>query len=135
MIRAVDTIPPMQDIMVSYGKYTDTHLFAKFGFVNGDGSGYTEASIATMHPCLLDVGMGQQFNYLVDFGNGTKITTEYDYEAQKRSMVNYLRYDDGYDDCITKEGSPKGYQLKLLKLQHLQKIANDYDRWMFWIAP
>lgn len=134
IIRAIDKIPPMQEIMVSYGKYTDTHLFAKFGFVNGDGSGYTEASIAIMHP-LLDVGMGKQFTYLIDFQNGTKISTEYDYEAQKRAMVNYLRFDDGYDDCVTKQGNPKGYQLKLLKLRHLQKIANDYDRWTFRIAP
>jgi len=134
IIRAIDRIPPMQDIMVSYGKYTDTHLFAKFGFVNGDGSGYTEASIAIMHP-LLDIGMGQQFTYLVDFRNGTKITTDYDYEAQKRALVNYLRYDDGYDYCVTKENNPKGYRLKILKLRHLQKIANDYDRWTFRIAP
>ena len=37
------------DVMVSYGRYTDTHLFAKFGFVNGDGSGWTEASAASLH--------------------------------------------------------------------------------------
>ena len=130
---ASEGIPAMQDIMVSYGKYTDTHLFSKFGFVNGDGSGYTEASIAIMHP-MLDIGMGQQYSYLVQKGDKA-IPSDYDREAQKRVLVNYLRYDDGYQECITKEDNPKGYELKLLKLRHLQKIANKYDRWTYKISP
>jgi hypothetical protein len=126
-------IPAMQDIMVSYGKYTDTHLFAKFGFTNGDGSGYTEASIAVMHP-LLDLGMGSQFSNLID-KDGKTVPSEEDQEAQRQTLVNYLRYDDGYDNCISKENNPEGYKLKLLKLRHLQKIANKYDRWTFSISP
>jgi len=126
-------IPPMQDIMVSYGKYTDTHLFSKFGFVNGDGSGYTEASIAIMHP-MLDIGMGQQFSYLIE-QDGEMNPSLHHRESQKRAMLNYIRYDDGYEECITKESNPEGYQLKLLKLRHLQKIANNHDRWAFRIAP
>ena len=127
-------IKAMQDITVSYGKYTDTHLFTKFGFVNGDGSGYTEASIAIMHP-LRDIGMGQQFSYLIRGDNGVDTPSEFDQEAQKRALVNYLRFDDGYEECITKENNPEGFKLKLLKLRHLQLIANKYDRWTYTIAP
>ena len=127
-------IKAMQDITVSYGKYTDTHLFTKFGFVNGDGSGYTEASIAIMHP-LGDIRMAQQFSYLIKGENGVYTPSEVDGEAQKRALVNYLRYDDGYEECITKENNPKGFKLKLLKLRHLQLIANKYDRWTYTVAP
>jgi len=124
----------MQDIIVSYGKYSDTHLFTKFGFVNGDGSGHTEASIAIMHP-LRNIGMGQQFSYLIEGENGAYTPSEFDREAQKKALINYLRYDDGYEECITKEGDPEGYMLKLLKLRHLQLIANIYDRWTYTVAP
>jgi len=127
-------IQAMQDIIVSYGKYSDTHLFTKFGFVNGDGSGYTEASIAIMHP-LRNIGMGQQFSYLIKGEDGTYAPSEFDREAQKKALLNYLRYDDGYEACITKEGNPEGYKLKLLKLKHLQLIANKYDRWTYTVAP
>ena len=69
-------IEPWNDIMVSYGMYTDSHLFAKFGFVNGDGSGHTEVSIATMHQTL-DVGLGQQYSFMkhVDDDGDTKVAS------------------------------------------------------------
>ncbi len=131
-------IPTGQDIMVSYGRYTDTHLFSKFGFVNGDGSGYTEASLAIMHP-LFDIGMGLQFSYLVakeTTDRGIRmILSPKDRDAQKRTMLNYLRYDDGYEECVSKDDNPDGYQLKLLKLRHLQAIANKYERWTIKIKP
>jgi hypothetical protein len=130
---ARDEIPALQDIMVSYGKYTDSHLFAKFGFVNGDGSGHTEASIAIMHP-LLDYGMGQQFSYM----KRTEISyepTEHQMEESKKMMFNYLRFDDGYTYCIDKALHPEAYQLKLLKYKHLIRIANKYDRWTLSIGP
>ncbi len=138
VIVADQEIPAGQDIMVSYGTYTDTHLFAKFGFVNGDGSGYTEASVAIMHP-LFDIGMGLQFSYLLakeKADGGIKmVLSPNDRDAQKRTMLNYLRYDDGYEECVSKDDNPDGYQLKLLKLRHLQAIANKYDRWTIKIKP
>ena len=130
---AGEEIPAHQDIMVSYGKYTDSHLFAKFGFVNGDGSGYTEASIAIMHP-LLDYGMGQQFSYLKKIGTSYEPTDD-QMEESKKMMINYLRFDDGYTYCIDKALHSEAYQLKLLKYKHLIRIANKYDRWTLTIGP
>jgi len=134
-------IPSGQDIMVSYGTYTDTHLFAKFGFVNGDGSEHTEASVAIMHP-MLEIGTGFQFSYLIATEQVVEnkiirkmVASPRDHESQKRTMLNYLRYDDGYEECVTKESNPEGYQLKLLKLLHLEKIANRSDRWTVKIKP
>lgn len=135
MVHAIEKkgIPTNQDIMVSYGTYTDSHLLSKFGFVNGDGSGHTEASIAVMHP-LLDLGMGSQFTNLMKVDGDTTISNE-DYKAQEQTLVNYLRYDDGYNSCISKDENPDGFKLKLLKLRHLQIIANIYDRWTFHLGP
>jgi hypothetical protein len=38
VISAKSQIPVKWELMDSYGMYSDSHLFAKFGFVNGDGS-------------------------------------------------------------------------------------------------
>jgi len=131
-------IPSGYDIMVSYGKYTDTHLFAKFGFVNGDGSGYTEASIAVMHK-LLDVGMGQQFSYLKKEKLGDSTIVEVplvkDEITQRRNLLQYLLFDDGYQDCIEKKENPDGYALKVLKFKYLNKIANKRVRWILKMPP
>lgn len=134
VIRALnEDIPANQDIMVSYGKFTDSHLFTKFGFVNGDGSGYTEASIAVMHP-LLDYGMGAQFSYLKRNELGVEPLKD-QLDDSKILMANYLRFDDGNSYCIDKMLHPEAYQLKLLKYKHLIKIANKYDRWTVTIQP
>lgn len=65
VIRAAanNGIPLGHDVVVSYGKYSDSFLFAKFGYVNGDGSSHTEAYINANHR-LLDAGLMQQFSYL-----------------------------------------------------------------------
>ena len=130
-------ILPWHDIMVSYGMYTDSHLFSKFGFVNGDGSGHTELSIATMHQ-LLDVGLGQQFSYMVHnhgIHDRNPKLMESDRDELRKSLLQYLLSDDGYDECITKESNPEGYELKLLKFYHLQVIANKRDRWTVTFQP
>ena len=51
-------------IVVSYGTYTDGHLFTKFGYLNGDGSSPTEVSLAVFHRLLGDVGLGRQYSQL-----------------------------------------------------------------------
>mmetsp|Transcript_14196 Transcript_14196/g.20273 ORF Transcript_14196/g.20273 Transcript_14196/m.20273 type:complete len:731 (+) Transcript_14196:70-2262(+) len=143
LINSVTDIPAGQDIIVSYGKYTDTHLYAKFGFVNGDGSGYTEASIATMHR-LLDVGTGSQFSHLRQedskstdpMKNSNKmVPTIEEAKHQKEEMLQYLSYDDGYQTCIKRQSNPSGYTLKLLKYHHLLEIANLRDRWTIQMKP
>lgn len=127
-------IEPGFDVWVSYGKYSDTHLFSKFGFVNGDGSGYTESSIAVMHR-LLDPGMGQQFSFMSrdDF---TKLNAlAKDSLMQEADLLKYLEYDDGYTDCINPEKNIAAFRLKKLKFQVLSKIANIYDRWVIKWQP
>ncbi len=127
-------IKPYQDIMVSYGMYTDSHLFAKFGFVNGDGSGHTEVSIATMHE-MLDVGLGQQYSYLKQDEEGKFKLLQDDEEIQRKSLLQYLVSDDGYEECIEKSKNPAGYELKVLKYQHLKAIANKKERWIVNFQP
>ena len=57
-------INPGQEIIVSYGKYTEGHLFAKYGYVNGDGSSKTEVSLNVFHRMLGDIGLSWQFSFL-----------------------------------------------------------------------
>ncbi len=59
------------NIMVSYGRYTETHLFCKFGFNNGDGSGFNEASIAVHHRQMI-TGLEPQFSYRQKRMKGSK---------------------------------------------------------------
>jgi hypothetical protein len=130
VITAITPIPPGQEIIDSYGKYSDPHLFGKFGFVNGDGSAHTEVSIAALHKPL-DIGMREQFSYLPFSGETEEELVKY----QKKLMVQYLIFDDGYTDCIEKEADPEGFELKKLKLEHLNRIANNPKRWVMRMPP
>ena len=146
-----DGIATGHEVVDSYGKYTDAHLFAKFGFVNGDGSGYSQANLATQH-MVLDLDLKQQFSYLPflksqPLSEGIKRGLE----RQKQGVMQYLRFDDGYQDCVflednnsDDEGSssnddrphPKAaYELKKLKLKHLARIANHSKRWHLVLLP
>jgi hypothetical protein len=127
-------IQPGCDVWVSYGKYSEAHLFSKFGFVNGDGSGYTESSIAVMHR-LLDPGMGQQFSFMSRDASTTLKPLPKDSLIQKKEIVKYLEYDDGYTDCIDPERDANAFALKKLKFQMLSEIANIYDRWVIKWHP
>ena len=130
VIKAIMPIPPGQEIMDSYGKYTDAHLFAKFGFVNGDGSGHTEVSIAALHKPL-DIGMREQFSY-IPFSRETDEKLQ---KHQKQLLSRYLMFDDGYDECIQQEVHPEAFELKRLKLEHLLRIANIPNRWILKMSP
>merc|ERR1712238_437600 len=90
------------DIIVSYGKYTDQHLFAKFGFVPKDGSGYTECGINVMHRILGDIGLGKQFSYLPFEGSDNDDDDEIQRrkKRQRQDLRRYMIYDDGHDECI-----------------------------------
>jgi hypothetical protein len=130
VISASMPIQPGQTIVDSYGTYTDPHLFAKFGFVNGDGSGHTQASIAALHKPL-DVDMKQQFSY-IPFSRRTNETIG---QRQKAQMTRYLHFDDGYTECIQKENYPEAFLLKRIKLAHLARIANIPARWIVRVDP
>lgn len=130
VISAKSYIHAGWELMDSYGKFTDPHLFAKFGFVNGDGSGYTEASIATFHR-MLDLSMDSEYSHIPRKGKNELLES-----FQRRDMRRYLRYDDGYGECIKDETThPEGYRLKQLKLEHLVRIANHAPSWVVTIPP
>lgn len=130
LVTASRQINTNQLIYDSYGTYTDSHLFAKFGFQNGDGSTRTDASIAAMHR-LMNVGLQQQFSYLPS----KPVEQVTMMETQKMNLARYLQFDDGYTECIASDPNSTPYQLKQVKLQHLMRLAHDPKRWVVSIPP
>lgn len=116
--------------MASYGAMADSHLFARYGFVNGDGSGEIQISLAFFHE-MMKLNISNQYNYLPDTGTTPKFRN-----YQKRGLVKYLMYDDGYAECISGPTAyPEQSELKRLKLDHLISIANEYDKWNIVVKP
>lgn len=111
VISAINDIPAGTEIFDSYGKRTDSDLFAKFGFINGDGSDYTEASVALWHD--------PEDTYQTDIN---------------QRLLRYLQYDDGYESCVEKNDDT-AWELKLLKFQHLQSLAHKIKRWNVRMPP
>jgi hypothetical protein len=140
VITAKTNIPVEWELIDSYGKYSDSHLFAKFGFVNGDGSAYTQASIALFHRPL-DIQMKNEFSMLPlevqkQLKGPTSATTKFLIpEFQQDELKRYLQYDDGYHECIQEGLHPKAYALKVLKWKHLAKIANNPNHWIVALHP
>lgn len=148
-------VPPGHSIVVSYGKYTEGHLFAKYGYVNGDGSSPTEVSLAVFHRMLGDIGLGRQYSQLpfqlwdpkyrdeifddvLDEGSNmdpemrkTLRSAKEALGVQAKELLRYLIFDDGYEECIdlTTSPDPIEKELKVLKMQHLINIANDREAW------
>jgi hypothetical protein len=118
------------EAMMSYGIMADTHLFGRYGFVNGDGSGHTQIGIS-LHHGILRLNSSSQYDYLPSSGTTLKHKA-----LQEKNVANYISFDDGYEECIPGPAShPEQAELKLLKLHHLIKIANDYDKWMVLLPP
>jgi hypothetical protein len=118
------------EAMMSYGIMADTHLFGRYGFVNGDGSGHTQIGISFHHD-ILRLNSSSQYDYLPSSGTTLKHKA-----LQEKNVANYISFDDGYEECIPGPAShPEQAELKLLKLHHLIKIANDYDKWMVLLPP
>jgi len=139
VINAKTDIPPQWELMNSYGKYSDAHLYAKFGFVNGDGTGYTQASIALFHRPL-DVQIGQEFtmvpNQITKIGESPKLAPmDKIPNFQKIDLKRYLQYDDGYQNCVQKDLHPSAFRLKQLKWIHLANIANEPKAWIVSLQP
>eukprot|EP00980_Cylindrotheca_fusiformis_P030704 scaffold25278_cov132-Cylindrotheca_fusiformis.AAC.5 len=113
--------------MISYGVLSDAHLFARYGFVNSDGSGHTDVSLAYHH----DVLMTEQFNHRLN----SKISQRF-LKEQGKPISKYLGFDDGYENCIPGPAShPQEAKLKLLKFQHLLRISNENERWNMLVPP
>ena len=108
----------------------DAHLYARYGFVNGDGSGPIQVSLAFHHE-MMKLNISNQYDYLPDTGATPKFRN-----YQKRGIAKYLQFDDGYPECNSGPSThPDEAELKRLKLQHLLSIANEYERWNIIIDP
>jgi len=120
VVNAIAAIPSGREIFDSYGKRTDSDLFAKYGFINGDGSEFTDASLALWHS--LDP---KEHN---------------DQKKLLKQMLRYLQYDDGYESCVLQRGDAdeeanKAWVLKELKYEYLVFSAHDSSRWVVRMPP
>jgi len=123
-------IGPYSEPMASYGFIADAHLYARHGFVNGDGSGPIQLSLGYHHE-IMKLNISNQYDYLPHTGSQEKFLN-----YQKRGIVKYLQFDDGYPECNAGPSThPDEAELKRLKLQHLLGFANDYERWNILMEP
>lgn len=115
--------------MASYGVgIPDAHLYARYGFVNGDGSGPTQVSLAIYHD-ILKLNMSSQYDYFPSTGLTSRL-----FEFIEKPVAEYLRFDDGYSECIPGPNThPQEADLKLLKHKHLLRIANMPERWQMTV--
>lgn len=97
----------------SYGKHSDPHLYSKFGFVNGDGSESTQASLAAFHSLL---ALPDEIN-------------------NDHELLRYLSFDDGYYNCIKPDTDDPAWEWKRLKFLHLRAIAHDARFWTVVVGP
>jgi hypothetical protein len=125
-----DVIKPGTELMASYGKLSDAQLFARYGFLNGDGSGIAQATISYHHD-VLNIPTAPQFNLMPNSGKPDVVDL-----YQRNQLKQYLNFDDGYADCIEDQVSPpEVVLLKRLKFEHLVKISNQPERWTVDMPP
>jgi len=123
-------IEPYSEPMASYGYMADAHLYARYGFVNGDGSGPIQLNLGFHHE-MMKLNISNQYDYMPITG-----ATEKFRNYQKRGIARYLQFDDGYSECNSGPVThPDEAELKRLKLEHLLSIANEYDRWNILVEP
>ena len=104
-------LQPGQELWDSYGKHSDPHLYMKFGFINGDCSEPTQASLAAWHSLFILPN-----------------------ETRNEELLRYMSFDDGYSACIQrKDGDP--WVLKRLKFQHLLAMAHKPFFWTVVAKP
>jgi len=120
VVTAITAIPAGAEVINSYGQLTDSVLFAQYGFVNGDGSGWTQASLALWHKVNLNP------KNIERGARGER--------AQKKQMLRYLQYDDGYESCVDPY-QEEAWELKKLKFRYLFLIANLSPRWTVTMPP
>ncbi len=138
------------DIWVTYGTYTDSHLFAKFGFINVDGSGWTEASIAAFHN-VAHVGLlGATTAFSTSRSHHEAIYNDVHLAQQMNQYLHY-QYDVYPPPSNYAMSTPLDYSsiptadlnntssasriFQQYKLQILTHIRDDYHRWNFQMQP
>ncbi|GAX19237.1 hypothetical protein FisN_4Lh180 [Fistulifera solaris] len=117
VISAIASIAPGFEVMDSYGKRTDSDLFARYGFVNGDGSEWTQASIALWHSVHAS-------------GSSQGLSKE------TSRILRYLQYDDGYQACIDPfQDDEAAWNFKKWKFAYLMSIAGKENHWVAQMSP
>lgn len=116
VISAVSNIAPGFEVMDTYGKRTDSDLFARYGFVNGDGSEWTQASLALWH----SVQASESSRGL---------------EREKPQILRYLQYDDGYRSCVGQNDDEDAWTFKKWKFAYLLSIAGKESFWIAHMSP
>jgi hypothetical protein len=114
------------EVMDSYGKHTDTHLFAQYGFVSGDGSDYTEATLAVYHQPESIVTSVSQDDQRID---EKKI-----YDQLQAQVLAYLQHDDGYEECVT-EQHHDAWAFKHWKYPYIFQLATKKNSWTVMMTP
>jgi hypothetical protein len=122
-LSAIKPLSEGAELVNSYGVKSDTQLFNQYGFCNGDGSGPTVAKIAPFHELTYQDVIGTSFR-----GGRNQV-------IKRKNLLKYLLHDDGYKECIQPEKHPEAAELKLLKMAHLERIADDMSRWLLPLPP
>jgi len=153
VVSAISTIATGYELFDSYGKRTDSDLFARYGFVNGDGSGWTQASLANWHNpndqfYLHHQGLGKRSsNHAPPFGQKRQEKRFVILEDELKSKLSqYLKYDWGYHHCIEPkededdstdkdDDAAAAWHFKVLKYQYLAAIAKQERRWVVRMTP
>jgi hypothetical protein len=133
---APDWSPPQfiaagSEILDTYGHHTDSHLFAKYGFVNGDGSGHTQGALNLFHQIHLNIPNTRREQLKI-------------FNQQQEQLLNYLTFDYGYDECIQPpkmDGTDTPDALAAWKLKRVKhkfmtmSIANNMASWVVIRTP
>jgi hypothetical protein len=121
-ITALQTITPEATLYDSYGMRTDSDLFARYGFLQGDGTDCTQASLA-LHPLDFRPFHRRPADFLV---------------KQRGLLLRYLQYDDGYLECVNPakdKDAGNAYELKRLKYLYLLRRADSLPSWTVVMHP
>lgn len=115
VLSATETIAKGQQLFDTYGRLTDGNLFARYGFVNGDGCDHTDASITVFH----SIDSRPNDSWL---------------QEQQQQLLRYLQYDDGYGRCVNRHQG-EAWDLKKFKYLYIHERANLLNHWVAVFGP
>jgi SET domain len=127
-IRTARPLQAGEMLYDSYGKRTDSVLFAKYGFVNRDGDDWMDASLAIYHD-LFAHHSAQPQQQQPQQHPPTKQQPILS-QQQSLSLLKYLQFDDGYDHCVYPDNNTAAWAIKQQKWHDLVAIATVERRWV-----
>jgi SET domain len=127
-IRAARPLQAGEMLYDSYGKRTDSVLFAKYGFVNRDGDDWMDASLAIYHNLFAHHSAQQQQQQQQEHPPAKQQPIRS--QQQSLSLLKYLQFDDGYDHCVYPDNNTADWAIKQQKWHDLVAIATVERRWV-----